>query len=67
VFTLVDFASARPIFFSKEKVIFLLGSALNRAVRRGYAHSSLAKIFPLKLPQFLPARRKLKGLDKKVS
>jgi len=40
------------------KVIFLLGSALNRAGRRGFAFDSQAKIFPLKLPQFLPARQR---------
>jgi len=38
------------------KAIFLLGSALSRAA--GFTDSSRAKISPLKLPQFLPARRK---------
>jgi hypothetical protein len=41
------------------KAIFLLGFALTRG-RRGFADDSRVKIFPLKLPQFLPARQKMK-------
>jgi hypothetical protein len=48
-----------------DKAISLLGSALNRAGRRGFASARGQKSFPSNSPNFCPLVKIAVGLDKK--